>query len=142
MKQSNHHFSYRIDIAATKEKVWQVLTNVSIWHVWDTELKKATLKGDFELNAQGELIPKKGPKLKFFISEFSQKKTYTFKTKMPLGYLVITRNIKEENGMVSFTDDIQFTGFFKYVFGIILGRQFKKVLPKVMLQFKHLVEQK
>ena len=142
MKQSSYHFSYKIDIAATKEKVWQALTEVSTWHIWDTELKQANLKGDFKLNTRGELIPKKGPKLNFYISAFLPKESYTFNTKMPLGYLIIKRDINEENGIVSFTDDIQFTGLLKHVFGIMLGRQFKKVLPKVMLQFKQLVEQK
>ena len=140
MKQSNHHFSFSIAVNNTTEKIWQTLIDVPTWQVWDTELKQAQLEGEFRLNAQGTLIPKTGPKLNFHISEYTEYQSYTFKIKMPLGWLVIKRTISTANGINYFTDDIAFTGFLKYVFGFILGRQFKKVLPEVMNNFKKIVE--
>jgi Polyketide cyclase / dehydrase and lipid transport len=140
MKQHNHHFSYTIAINNTVDKVWQTLIDVQLWPKWDTELIEATLEGDFALNAKGSITPKKGPKLKFYISEIIPNKSYTFNTKMPVGELVIKRTLTVENEVVHFTDDIAFTGFLKYVFGFMLGGQFRKVLPEVMENFKKLVE--
>jgi hypothetical protein len=142
MTQSNHHFSYTIAINNTVEKVWQTLIDIQLWHKWDTELKEATLESDFALNAKGTFIPKKGPKLKFYISEIIPNKSYTFNTKMPVGELVIKRTLTVENEIVHFTDDIAFTGFLKLVFGFMLGGQFRKVLPEVMENFKKLAESK
>jgi Polyketide cyclase / dehydrase and lipid transport len=140
MKQRNHHFNYTVAINNTVDKVWQILVDVALWHKWDTELKEANLEGDFVLNAKGTFIPKKGPKLKFYISEIISNKSYTFNTKMPIGELVIKRTLTAENEVVYFTDDIAFTGFLKFVFGIMLGGQFRKVLPEVMDNFKKLAE--
>lgn len=141
-KQSNHHFSFTIAVDATKEKVWETLIDVTNWKNWDTELKSSQLKGDFIVGAKGTLIPLKGPKLEFHISEIITNETYTFKTKMPLGYLEIKRTLTEENNNILFTDDIQFTGILKHIFGLMLGKGFIKVLPEVMENFKKIAESK
>lgn len=118
-----------------------MLTDVENWKNWDTELRQATIFGDFALNTKGELVPKKGPKLQFRISEHIPSESYTFITKMPVGSLMIRRTLNERKGAIEFTDDIQFTGFLKTLFGLFLGRGFKKVLPEVMYNFKRLAEQ-
>ena len=88
------------------------------------------------------MIPKSGPKLKFYISEIVPLQSYTFNTIMPVGELVIKRSLKVEDEVVYFTDDIAFTGFFKNVFGLMLRGQFRKVLPEVMNKFKETAEKK
>ena len=142
MKQSNYHFSFTISVNNTIEKVWEVLTDVENWHKWDTEIIEAKLDGDFVLGAKGTMIPKKGPKLKFYISEIETSKSYTINTIMPVGELVIKRTLNAVKNEIEFTDDIQFTGFLKFIFGLMLGGQFRKVLPDVMLTFKKLAESK
>jgi hypothetical protein len=91
--QSNHHFSFTISVDATKEKVWETLIDVPNWKNWDTELKSSQLNSAFLVGAKGILTPLKGPKLDFYISEIIPNQTYTFKTKMPLGYLEIKRTL-------------------------------------------------
>jgi uncharacterized protein affecting Mg2+/Co2+ transport len=141
-KQSNYHFSFTVSVDNSKEKVWETLIDVENWNVWDTELKSAKLNGEFKVGAKGILIPNKGPKLNFYISEIIPNETYTFKTKMPLGWLDIKRTLIVENDKILFTDDIQFTGILKHIFGLILGKGFIKVLPEVMQKFKKLAESK
>ena len=68
-KQSIYHFSFTISINNSKSKVWETLIDVESWKVWDTELKSAQLNGEFKVGAKGILIPNKGPKLNFYISE-------------------------------------------------------------------------
>lgn len=140
--QSNYHFNITIPVENTLNKVWETLIDVESWKIWDTELESAQLNGIFEVGTKGILIPKKGPKLNFYISEIIPYKTYTFKTKMPFGWLVIKRTISEENDKILFTDDIQFTGILKQIFGFMLGKGFIKVLPEVMLNFQKLTESK
>jgi len=140
-KQSNYHFSYTIGINTTQEKAWNLLTNVSDWKRWDTELIDAYIFNDFKLGTKGALVPKTGPKLKFEIIEYSEGTFYTFKTKMPIGYLEIKRVLEYKEGHTFFTDDIRFTGFLKRFFGAMLGRGFKSVLPEVMNNFKNILEE-
>ena len=142
MKQSNHHFSFTIPINATKENVWQTLIDVQNWHQWDTEILEANLESTFAEGAKGTMKPKTGPKLKFYISEIIPNQSYTFNTIMPVGELVIKRSLTTINNKIHFTDDIEFTGFLKYIFGFMLGGQFRKVLPEVMLKFKKIAESK
>ncbi len=140
-KQTNYHFQYSILVNNTQEKVWNFLTNVDRWKEWDTELKSSSLSENFGLGARGILTPKKGPKLKFHISELEHNKSYTFVTKMPVGTLEIKRTLKNKGNQIEFTDDIKFTGFLKRLFGLMLGGGFKSVLPDVMQNFKELAEQ-
>jgi hypothetical protein len=140
MKQRNFHFSYSVTVNNSIEKVWETLIDVSTWHLWDTELIEAKLDGTFEVGAKGTMIPKKGPKLKFYISELTPKKSYTINTIMPVGELVIARSLKNLQHQVEFTDNIQFTGFLKYIFGLMLGEGFRKVLPEVLHKFKMIAE--
>ena len=142
MKQSNHHFSFTIAVNSTKANVWQTLIDVQNWHRWDTELIEANLEGVFEEGAKGTMKPKTGPQLKFYISELIPNQSYSFNTVLPVGELVIKRSLKELNNEIHFTDDIAFTGFLKYIFGIMLGGQFRKVLPEVMNNFKRIAESK
>ena len=142
MTQSNNHFSFTISVNNTREKVWEVLTDVQGWHKWDTEIIEAKLEQDFVLGAKGTMIPKTGPKLKFYISEIEPNKSYTFNTIMPVGELVIKRTLNTVKNETEFTDDIQFTGFLKFFFGLMLGGQFRKVLPEVMQKFKKIAESK
>ena len=142
MTQSNYHFSFAISVNNTIEKVWAVLTDVQSWHKWDTEILEAKLDGDFVVGARGTMTPKTGPKLKFYISEIEPNESYTFNTIMPVGELVIKRTLNTVKKEIEFTDDIQFTGFLKFVFGLMLGGQFRKVLPDVMQKFKNLAESK
>ncbi|TAE22633.1 MAG: polyketide cyclase [Candidatus Kapaibacterium sp.] len=140
MHQSNHHFSLSVQINSPREKVWQTLIDVPTWHEWDTELKQARLLDEFALGAKGVLTPLTGPTLNFVISELVPYQSYTFKTKMPLGWLVINRTLTVKNETTEFTDEIAFTGFLKRIFGAMLGGRFRAVLPEVMNNFKTIVE--
>lgn len=84
----------------------------------------------------------KGPKLDFYITELIANQTYTFRTKMPLGWLEIKRTLTPISNKIEFNDDIKFTGISKYFFGLVLGGGFRKVLPRVMENFKKIAESK
>ncbi len=141
-KQSNHHFSFSILIDAPIEKVWETLIDVKNWKNWDTELKSAELNEPFLEGAKGTFVPLKGPKLDFFITNIIPNQTYTFKNKMPFGWLEITRTLTPISNKIQFNDDIKFIGISRKFFGFLLGGGFRKVLPEVMENFKKIAESK
>jgi len=138
--KKNAHFGYKIEVKADVQKVWNQLVNAGEWHLWDTELKEAQVFGEFKLGAEGDLVPRTGPKLSYRVSSYVPKKSYAIEVKMPIGYMIITRTMTSQGDTTTFEDDIELTGFMRHVFGLVLGSGFKKVLPEVMHNFKQLVE--
>jgi Polyketide cyclase / dehydrase and lipid transport len=141
-RESNHHFSYTVTIQSSREQVWNQLIDVASWKDWDTELKHAELQGAFATGTRGLMQPLQGPKLTFYLTAVEPQLSYTFRTKLPIGWLVIKRTLSQYGQLTEFCDDIAFTGILKHVFGFFLGRKFRSVLPEVMNRFKVLVETK
>jgi len=140
--QSATTFAHTETTSASPESIWHIWTDVPNWHTWDTGLKSAELSGPFELHAKGKLIPDKGPKAKFVISEVNTGSTYTFKTRIPLGWLVVKRTLSTENNLTAFTHEVSFTGPLKGLFAKQLGKRYKAMLPEVMQTIKQQAEAK
>lgn len=138
---TNKAFQFTIATTATPEKIWQIWTDVPNWKVWDTGLQSAELKGDFKVGTKGVLIPDKGPKAKFKITEFKEGKSYAFRTGLPFGSLVIERVLEEKEGKTLFTHKVSFKGLGGSLFAGSLGKRYRKMLPEVMERIKQLVEE-
>jgi hypothetical protein len=141
-QQSNYHFSHTDSTTVASDKIWQVWTDVNNWKQWDKGLKEVTLEGSFEVGTKGKLVPDKGPKAKFIISEVMPDRSYTFKTSIPFGWLIIKRTLETRSGVTYFTHDVQFTGILKKVLGRKLGANYRAMLPEVMREIKKIAESK
>jgi hypothetical protein len=139
-QQTNYHFNHTESTRASSANIWKVWTDVPNWKQWDKGLKDATLEGAFAAGAKGKLIPDKGPKSKFIISEVVPNQSYTFKTKIPCGWLVIKRSLEEKDGITYFTHEVAFTGILKKVLGKRLGENYRAMLPEVMASIKQIAE--
>lgn len=100
------------------------------------------LEGDFAIGSKGKLVPDKGPKSKFVISEVIPQHSYTFKTKIPFGWLVIKRSLEVKGGTTFFTHEIEFTGMLKKFLGKRLGKNYRAMLPEVMAEIKQIAKKK
>ena len=132
-------FSHTLEISAPEE-VWRRWTEVETWHEWDTEVKEASLEGNFELGVKGTLAPKTGPETSFTITEFTPEQSYTFTTNLPLAELHVKRYFSRNRA--AFTREVSFTGTLAPLFSFLLGRRFKEVLPEVMTNLRELTESK
>lgn len=141
-QQSNFHFSHTESTAVGGDKIGQIWTDVPNWKQWDKGLKKAIIEGGFRVGTKGKLIPNKGPKSTFVISEIVPNKSYTFKTKIPLGWLIIKRTLETKEGITHFSHDVKFTGILKKIIGNKLGRNYKAMLPSVLAEIKLIAERK
>ena len=139
-QQSNHHFSHTISTIASPETIWKIWTDIPNWKQWDQGLRDATLVGSFTKGSKGKIIPDKGLVSTFVITDVDSNKSYSFKTRIPFGWLIITRSLKVNNGITSFTHDVRFTGLFKKVFGKRLGNKYRQMLPSVMEKIKEIAE--
>ena len=133
-------FSHTLKTTALPERIWEVWIDVERWSSWDTELKKAHLKEPFALGAVGELTPKTGPASTFKVIQFSPRTSYTFTLKLPLCRLNIHRYLTTELDGLYFTHEVSFQGLLAFVFGLLLGRRFKAILPSIMANVKQIAE--
>lgn len=139
-RETDYHFSASLNTTAPPEKIWQIWTDTKTWHVWDTGLKNVILNGKFSKGTEGVIIPDNGPKSKFIITQITEHKTYTFKTKIPMGWLVITRALYATNGKTQFMHQVEFTGPLKKVLGLFIGKKYRQMLPQVLTNIKQLAE--
>jgi hypothetical protein len=133
-------FSHTLKTSASAAKIWQIWTDVERWSEWDTELYSARLNDCFELGAVGKLTPKRGSVARFKISQFSRGESYTFTIKLPLCRLNVHRYLTDRADGLYFTHEVAFQGILAVIFGLLLGRKFKAVLPSVMQNVKQIAE--
>ncbi|NUO02848.1 MAG: SRPBCC family protein [Saprospiraceae bacterium] len=139
-QESNYHFSHTETTTAPAARIWQVWTDVPNWKQWDKGLKEAILEGEFAIGAKGKIIPDKGPKSKFVVTELKPGESYTFKTRIPFGWLIIRRYLTHTAGITRFTHEVEFTGVLKKALGKNPGKRYRAMLPEVMRTIAALAE--
>lgn len=138
--QTNYHFHHTVVTEAHPASIWKIWTDVAGWKKWDSGLKDAILNEPFGAGAKGKLIPDKGPKSKFVVSEYYEGVGYTFKTRIPLGWLKVKRYLTSEGNQTSFTHEVTFTGLLRNPLGNSIGKRYRAMLPEVMNNIKTLAE--
>lgn len=137
---SNKHFWYSMETTASPDEIWSIWTDVANWKDWDSGLKDASIKGEFKLNAKGMITSLEGRKSKFKIVEFDEGKSYTFKTKLPLGGLYVKRYLEVKDGKTIFTHEVWFKGMTRGIFAKAFGGEFREMLPDVLGNIKGIAE--
>jgi len=133
-------FSHSTTTKASPQTIWAIWTDVENWANWDTELRSAQLEGSFQLGAKGLLVPKKGVKSAFEITEYVPNQSYAFTTKLPLAKLKVRRFLAETEPATKFVHEVSFSGLLGGLWSLILGGTFKDALPKVMENLRRLAE--
>ena len=139
--QSNRHFFDSRTTTAAPHAVWKLWTDVPNWHVWDTGLQSATIDGPFQMGQTGTLVSDKGRKVRFTVIEYEENRAYAFAMKLPLGKMTIRRELKTGSG-TEFRHEVLFSGFSGGLFGRLLGRDYREMLPKVTQEVARLAEGK
>ena len=135
-------FSHTVKTFASPERIWAIWTDVEHWSEWDTELRDSYLAGAFTLGAIGKLRPKTGRVCQFIVSQFNPDKSYTISIGLPLCKLNVHRYFSDRPDGLYFTHEVSFTGWLSFIFGLLLGRKFRALLPKVMCNVQKIAESK
>ena len=133
-------FYHTTKTTASPERIWQLWTGVANWPSWDTELESAALEGNFTEGAKGTLKAVGSPRSTFIISACKPGSSYTFSTRLPLCQLHVTRRLTPLAAGTSFTHEVSFTGLLAPLFGRLLGRRYRQVLPQAMENLKQQAE--
>jgi len=137
---TNKHFWHSMETTALPDSIWSVWVDVPNWKTWDTGLKDASVEGQMILGAKGIILSLEDIKSKFKVIEFTEGKSYTYKTKLPLGSLYVKRKLDTKNGITKFTHEVWFKGMTSGIFAKAFGGKFRKMLPDVLSNIKNIVE--
>lgn len=134
-------FAHTVTTNAPAETIWRIWTDVTNWPEWDVALEWARLDGPFALNTGGRLKSKGSPESPFTITQLDAGRSYTFSTHLPLAQLHIRRELTPGAHTTDFTHTVAFTGPLGWLFGRILGTQFRTTLPEAMERIRAHAEQ-
>ena len=76
----------------------------------------------------------------YTIDDATENGSYKLKTKIPFGWLIVSRYMKNEDGMVTVTHDVKFTGMLRKLLGNKIGKRYREMLPSVMGNIKLIAE--
>lgn len=131
-------FQHTLETTAPAERIWQLWTDVDGWPRWDTALVSARLDGPLAHNARGRLRSKGSPEAAFTIVALEPGRSYTFAVPLLLAELRVRRELAALPGGTRYTHEVAFVGPLGWLFGLLLGRQFRAMLPGVMERLRTL----
>lgn len=122
---------------ATKEQIWHLWADVSNWNAWDKEVEISEIFGEFKKGTKGVLKPVGGPKAKFEVTEFTNLKSFTSSSFLPLCKMDFIHSITERNNGIDITHKIVMSGLMTFLFSKVIGKKVKIGLP---IAVKKLIE--
>ena len=121
--------------------MWEDVEN---WKTYDTVLQYSYLENDaeFAVGATGFVKARRAPKTKFELTEVDTGNSFVESLKLPLwSTLELKRYVsKNSDGDTVFTHEVEFKGWMKRAYYLLLAKTFKKELHLVMGRMRDLAE--
>jgi len=133
-------FEEEIIINAWPDVVFAKYVNVAAWHLWDADVKSASLCGAFEVGHEGELEPANGPKAGFKLVEVGHDKSFISETKLPLCVMRFEHLLEKAGESTKVIHRVNFSGPLTFLWGRLIGSQIRKGLPSALSGLKTLCE--
>ncbi len=133
-------FKEQIVINTVPEKIYPFYSNVSDWAVWDPDVVSSSIDGKFVQGAKGRLKPANGPEAKIEFTEVTINKSFTTISRLPLCQISFKHELFGKEEQTKVTHSVKFSGLLSPLFGRLIGKQIKKVLPETMKGLKQAAE--
>jgi hypothetical protein len=125
---------------ATKEQIWELWADVANWNIWDKEVEKSELFGQFRIGTKGVLKPVGGPKTTFEMIECTNFKSFTDRSFLPFCQMDFIHTMTTIEDELEITHKVVMTGFMTFVFSKIIGIKIGKGLPIAVEKLIELAE--
>ena len=138
--------TYRLTLItkAKPETIWKLWEDVNNWKDYDTILQYSYLKdeAEFAVGAIGYVKAEGAPKTKFEIIQVDSGNSFIESLKLPLwSTLELKRYVSQNSdGDTIFTHEVEFKGWMKRAYYLLLAKTFKKELHLVMGRMRDLAE--
>ena len=105
-------------------------------------VKKIKLDGPFVAGTTGTNTPPVGPGVKFSLTEVTPLQSYTEITRAPGAQLIFSHTIVEASDKkVTFTHGIKCRGLLSGLYGLVLKKNYTRLLPVAMKNLARRIEQ-
>jgi len=118
--------------AATPEQVWAQWIDVSGWSQWDDSVDHAEIDGPFEQGMTGWLKPSSGPKARFTLTEVTANRTFTNRSRVPLGSLEFAHSLTSSSEGTVITHRVTMQGPLTFILRRVVGRRIERDLPSIV----------
>ena len=138
--------TYRLTLStkAKPETIWKLWEDVNNWKDYDTILQYSYLKdeAEFAVGAIGYVKAEGAPKTKFEIIQVDSGNSFIESLKLPLWSILELKRYVSQNsdGDTIFTHEVEFKGWMKRAYYLLLAKTFKKELHLVMGRMRDLAE--
>ncbi len=140
MKSSDKNYTKSIELTASVEDSWNLLSDVAIWKQWDSHIIDARLKGEFADRAQGSLVTSNAQVVNFYIIDWEENKSYTVRHKLSSGTLNLKRSVEATDTGSKIVIEVWYNGLSKKGFKKYMGEDYAAVLEKELLKIQQLLE--
>ena len=140
------HFSpvmqveHSILVQATAERIFRIYQDVSSWHTWDPDTKRALLEGPFAVGSKGSLTPTKGNTVPMVVTKVEPNSCFTVESKIPMFRMVFEHELVPQSKGVQVVHRVTFSGPLTLLLGRMLVKQLNKGLPVTLGSLKRLAE--
>ena len=114
----------------TKEKVWDIWSNVEQWPAWDNDLDYCEMKGAFEAGSEFILKPKSGPKVKITLSEVVPHKQFTDYCRFPGAKMFDYHELADTPDGLRITNTVTVKGPLAFLWIMLVAKGIVKSIPK------------
>jgi hypothetical protein len=131
---------HSILVMAPAERVFRIYENVSAWHTWDPDTKRASLEGPFAVGSRGSLTPTKGSTVPMLVTKVEPNACFTVESEIPMFRMVFEHELAPQGSAVNVIHRVTFSGLLSFLLGRILVRQLNQGLPVTLANLKRLAE--
>lgn len=116
--------------SAKPEALWDCYTQVASWPNWDSDVKTATLHGDFVTGANGLLQPQRGPRNTFILTEVTQNQSFSNESRLPGARIRFDHTLTAlPDNCTKVTHTISIYGSLYWLFRWLIGKSLAQKLP-------------
>lgn len=127
-------------IQAPPERLFRIYQDVSAWHTWDPDTRRASLDGPFVVGARGSLTPAKGNTVPMVITQVEQDACFTVEARIPLFRMVFEHELVPQAGATRVIHRVTFSGALRFIIGRMLVKQLNQGLPITLAGLQRLAE--
>ena len=131
---------HSIVVQAPAERIFRIYEDVSAWHTWDPDTRRASLDGPLAVGARGSLTPARGNTVPMLVTKVEPNACFTVESRIPLFRMVFEHELARQGGAVHVTHRVTFSGLLTPVIGRMLARQLNQGLPVTLSRLKQRAE--
>jgi hypothetical protein len=132
---------HRITVAAPADTIFALYADVSNWHTWDPDTKRARLDGPFAVGSRGRLTPTQGNTVPMVLTRVVPGRAFTAESRIPLFCMVFEHELTTLAGaQTEVVHRVSFSGPLSLLLGPLMTRRLNSGLPVTLARLKALAE--